>query len=377
MTGDRLHRIAGCDVHVTTSDPRIGARLDEWLAHFAAGAPGPPRERFALDWRVAPRADIPPPAKDARALVDYYYVSGAKEGDRVVFHGIDGSRLELDAHHPRGAALLPEEALDGPPWALRDLASAAITTLLRRQGRFPIHAAAVAGPSAALLIVGPPMAGKTSLALNCVRRGFRWVTDDKLLVTADASGPVHVEGLFRPSNVDPWLGRWFPEFAGLMEREPAHPHSAKRIVDVERYYGPITQPAATPTHLLFPAVVDTGATIVEPLSADGAFGALLEQSPIVNDPGEARAQIGILARLVRQVRAFRVRQGRDLLEDPGRLTALALAMGFELPLPSAWEVPTAGAEGAGGAGEAGGAGGAEAAAREARGGGPETGSGRP
>jgi hypothetical protein len=341
MTGGRSYRIAGCDVFVDAADPVLSARLDEWLLHFAPGLPGPPRARIDLEWRVGPADSAAAPPPSARPLVDYYYVSGWRDGDRTVFVGADGSRFELADEAPRGVGTVPAGALQGPPWALRDLASAALTTLFRRQGRYPVHAAAVASPDAGVgvLIVGPPMAGKTSLALNLARRGFRWVTDDKLLVSATDDGRVQVEGLFRPSNVDPWLGRWFPEFQGLEEREPAHPHSAKRIVDVERYYGRAAIPGVVPTHLLFPTVVDTGPTVAEPLDADGAFRALLEQSPVVNDRGEARAQLALLGRLVRQVRAFRFRQGRDLFESPERLCELAAGMGFDLPLPNSWTAP--------------------------------------
>jgi hypothetical protein len=345
MTGGRLYRIAGCDVVVSADDSILAARLDEWLVHFAPGPPGPPRARVELDWRVAEGAATASPPAGARLLVDYYYVSGWRDGERTLFAGTDGSRLELEADAPRGTGVVPAAALAGPPWALRDLASAALTALLRRQGRFPIHAAAVASPdgAAGLLVVGPPMAGKTSLALNFARRGFRWVSDDKLLVCDAGDGRVRVEGLFRPSNVDPWLGRWFPEFAGLDDREPAHPHSAKRIVDVERYYGRVAVPDVVPTHLLFPAVVDTGPTIVRPLDADAAFRVLLEQSPIVNEPREARIQLDLLGRLARGVRAFRLLQGRDLLEEPGRLRELARTMGFDLPMPPERRPPVPGA----------------------------------
>lgn len=327
--------IAGHPVTVTADDPRLADALRAWLDHFAPGAAGPPRPPFRFDFHVAPETAPFPAPPNGRELVEYFYVRGVIEEGRPVFRGEDGSRLAIDVAGRSADASIPAATLESPPWILRDLFSAGLTWLLRAEGRFAVHAAAVRQGDTGLLIVGPPMSGKTTLALNFVRRGWAWVSDDKVTIESRGGRPL-VTGLFGQSNVDPGLAAWFPELAGLAGRAPAHPHSPKRVVAIGDEYPVGSAPELTPTHLLFPEVIDAGPTRIESLAAPAALAALLRQSPMLNEPATARAQMTLLAATVSGAPAWRLKAGRDLLEDPGRLTVLGRAMGIDVgpPLPA-------------------------------------------
>ena len=71
-----------------------------------------------------------------------------------------------------------------------------------RRGAALLHAAAVARGEAALALAGLAGAGKTSLALELVRRGADFVTNDRLFVTTGPDG-FGCCGVARPPRVNP------------------------------------------------------------------------------------------------------------------------------------------------------------------------------
>ena len=332
-----MFRIAGIEVNLTSDEDAIRNTLTTWidlLATDAAEAPTPDAPTFTIHFTTVPDASIAPPSPTDLPYATYLYVSGFRsEQNRVVFRGTDNSVMTVDIAAGRAECRVPRSALDGPPWPLRDLTNAALTTLLRSRGHYPLHAAALTRGDDALLIVGPPMAGKTTLGLNFLRRGWSWVADDKVLLSRSPDGSVSASGLFRHSNVDPALAGWFPELAGVASRDPLYPHSRKRGIHLEEFYGDRPRTACRPNRILFPQVVDLGPTTVEPLDGTAAFVELLRQTPVENDVPAVRGNLDLLASLSRDARAFRVLMGRDLLEDACRLPELGSDLGLAVGPP--------------------------------------------
>jgi hypothetical protein len=328
-------RLAGCDLSLTL-DPRLEPALLSWLAGFVPGLPDG-AATVSWSWSVVPVTTAVEPPADARPLVDYYYVSGAREGNRIVFRTDGGSWLSFDPATGAARAFVTESAIDDAPWALRDLFSAALTALLRTRDRWPIHAAGLVSSdrSAGVLIVGPPMSGKTSLAINFLRRGWTLLSDDKTLlardgIAGDADAPVQMSGLVRAANVDPMLARHFPELADLVKGAPAHPHSPKRQVRLDRAYDAVHEGWAAVTHLLFPRVIDAGPTLLEPLDSRNALFRLVEQSPLIADRDDAGRQLRLLGALAGAAQGVSLRLGRDLLEDDASLIRLGESLGLPI-----------------------------------------------
>ncbi|HEX7880713.1 MAG TPA: hypothetical protein VF720_14965, partial [Candidatus Eisenbacteria bacterium] len=338
------------EARLDLGDARIARRLIPWVRGFA-GLEAMTRGSVSFTWRVGAAPPIAPADATPGAIADYYHLTGTIEEGRVVYRTTDGGWMALAADGDRVDFLVPESMLTGPDWSLRDLFSAAITSLLRRQGRFPIHAAGVArgaaalatgeagvgSPPAGVLIVGAPMAGKTSLALNFIRRGWTWLSDDKIALEGAAEG-VRMSGLYRPANVDPALARWFPEMSGIESRAPAFPNSEKRSVAIDAIYGHSAfsgadSAPARVTHLLFPRVVDIGPTRLTPLTPGEALVRMMTQSPIHADRDDARRQLALLSRLAGSAAAFAIDAGRDLLDSPDTLVTAGRTMGLAIDLP--------------------------------------------
>lgn len=340
----RTARLAGVDCTFACADPRFFAQLDPWLALFLAEGDDESAAALSFAFDTSPTVAAPPP--DLVPLVEYYYVTGYRRGALLHFRTAEGGWVELDATAGTARGALPEALLSGPPWPLRDLFNAAFTSFLRARGRYALHGAALARPEGGLLIVGSAMAGKTTLSLNLVRRGWQWIADDKIVLRDAEPGAPRAAGLLAQANVDPELARWFPELAGLSRRPPVFPHTTKRAVRLaelaDEGAGTAAPRATTPRWLLFPRVEDLGGSRVTPMTQEEAFLELVRQSPLVNDRAAGRAQLDLLGRLTRHARAWRLVAARDLLAEPECLAALARAM--ELPLDAPRPLRPPGAE---------------------------------
>jgi hypothetical protein len=104
--------------------------------------------------------------------------------DHVVLHTpgslgiVDGVRREATAYVT--TALLADRA-----HARLELIEGMTLTLVSARNRYPVHAAAIARGPAAILLAGPPGAGKSTLAYQAYRRGLRVLTDDAAYVQVE------------------------------------------------------------------------------------------------------------------------------------------------------------------------------------------------
>ena len=219
--------LAGCEAHLDFGDARIAERLIPWVRGFA-GLEATTRGVVSFTWRVGGRRRHRSGADAAPGpIADYYHLTGAMEDGRVVYRTTDGGWMALapaagphrlpisDAMLSRPGLVVARSLQRGPHVA------AAATGAICRSTR-PAWRKYGCG----VLIVGAPMAGKTSLALNFVRRGWAWLSDDKIALESTADG-VRMSGLYRPANVDPGLGRWFPGDGRTSKPAPAPSPTAR------------------------------------------------------------------------------------------------------------------------------------------------------
>jgi hypothetical protein len=104
-------------------------------------------------------------------------------GDLLFTYG-ERARFHLDANQ-RLLTCAPVEA--GLYWQ-RALLTKVLADIALVRGCEALHASAVDSPQGAVAIVAPPGAGKTTLALELMRRGHALLTDDVLTLTAGCDG---------------------------------------------------------------------------------------------------------------------------------------------------------------------------------------------
>ena len=122
-------------------------------------------------------------------------------------------------------------------------------------------------------------------------------------------------------NVTDQTVAFFPE---LRAASPAVLHAGipKRYFFAEELYpAPLGQPCE-PAIILFPEVVDSPHSCLEPLSKKVALEMILPHSLLVYDPVVARREFQALARLVEQADCYRLHFGRDVMDLPWLVTPL-------------------------------------------------------
>jgi hypothetical protein len=193
------------------------------------------------------------------------------------------------------------------------LVSLALLEIASHRGLFGLHAAAVSRDGVGYLLAGASGSGKTSLCLTLVRDGFRYLSDDFVLVTAGASG-VRCMPYFRTSNLDVAWAERFPELSFIHELPSLV--GGKRMLDLEQCYPGSHAAAACPTYLLFPRIVSHADSCVRRITRRDAFCRLLPESRVSGDAHTAETHVRVLERLVRQCETFELHHGRDFLRAP-------------------------------------------------------------
>jgi hypothetical protein len=312
MTAFQLLRDGG---FLLTAHPATIPALRRWLPLSAretdAPAPassGDPGVELRVEQGRAPAADAAAGPADLRLGTAEARVRGAS-CTLSSPHGA-GGRLELSGG--RGALVVPPPTGDAArdeaaEWALYSACTLAAALLLGRAGRALTHAAAVADPAGgAWLLVGDAWAGKTTTCANLLAAGWRYVSDDHVVLSEGADGGVVVEGWPRPFHVDEGWGTGAP--AGR-----------RAAVDPRTRWPGRWLPSAPLAGLLFPRVEPEAATALEPLPAAAALSALLRQSPWLIGDREAAAGVLALLRRAATPPAHRLRLGLDTFADPPRL----------------------------------------------------------
>ena len=182
---------------------------------------------------------------------------------------------------------------------LARVTSFAVCAALRRFGLFDLHSAAVAEPKSGggVLIVGPSGSGKSTLTYQVADAGWSYLSDDEVLLSVN-DGAVEARG-FRSFFA-------LRDTAGLRFKnvfEPAGVFSSTRVSDV------------SPAWILFTAISGAQETRIRKLSQPETMTRLIRACPWgTYDTAIAGANLELLSQLARQVTAFELAAGTDLLE---------------------------------------------------------------
>ena len=185
---------------------------------------------------------------------------------------------------------------------LSRVTSFAVCAALRRFGLFDLHSAGVIEPlsGGGLLIVGPSESGKSTLTFQLATAGWPYLSDDEVLLSLNKS-EVEARGFRSFFAMRETAGTGFRNVF-----EPADVFASRRVSQV------------VPGWLLFTAISVKKETRMVELSKAETMVRLIRACPWATyDTTVAGANLELLSRLARQVKAFDLAAGTDLLE-PGR-----------------------------------------------------------
>lgn len=301
-------------------DRRLCVRADagsldavrRWLPLSAAPADEAPED--AAELRVSTRAGAAAPVPHGEAELRLGAAAARVDGDACVLWGPAGLRGTVALAAGRGALTAPASAGDAAAdaevaWEVYSACTLSCALLLGRMGRALVHAAAAVDPSGgAWLLVGDAYAGKTTTCVNLVSAGWRYLSDDHVVLAPDGEGGVVVEGWPRVFHLDEGFAAGTP----LGIRAPVDPR--ERWPDRWLRTAPLAG-------LLFPRVEAERPTDLEPAHPAGALALLLRQSPwLLADRGAAAGVLALLRRAA-SLPSHGVRLGLDTYADPALLAA--------------------------------------------------------
>jgi hypothetical protein len=270
----------------------------------------------------APPAALPPECQSFEVPRGQCYTSGEEH-----FLDIDGSRIVV---YPPSARLvcvwLGETDHARHPVAIVNTLSYVIQAALRRGGLYVLHAAGAVEPAtgAGFVVVGNSNSGKSSLTIRLASAGWRYLSDDMLVLSGDESGACEAHALRRIFSVSAQslVGC---DLKGLDEAlgAPANSDPTKRKLEPGITFPGSFVESCRPRVLLFPTLTGEAASRVERISSGEAMARLIRQCPWASyDTGTAREHLRVLGMLAKQSDSFTLDAGRDLIEDSTRAPQL-------------------------------------------------------
>jgi hypothetical protein len=196
--------------------------------------------------------------------------------------------------------------------------------LLRPLGFYTLHAAGLVSPAGmGVLVIGPPGSGKSTLALGLIRRGWRYLTDDAVLIHPWCNGVralalrahFYIDACAAPANADLPLGG----------TASGHECDRRRVLLENTALGSQHTRACMPGLLIFPRIVQQDSSVLTPIKHRIAFKNLLDASgPQLFDyyPQTMRQHFEVLKRLLVQSNSLELLAGLDLYHNPEVLVRL-------------------------------------------------------
>jgi len=213
------------------------------------------------------------------------------------------------------------------PEDIEDLLSLVLTTGWRCAGWLPMHAAAVVNGSRCVFLCAPSGGGKTSLAAALIRREWRTLGDDKVLLRIGAGQTVELAALMHHFNLHPKSQEWFVE-VGDLQRFPAYSAwTDKRRVNIADIWSGKAASRGRPTHLVSLARLERGSGVkIAPLSRVEVLSTLLRQTVVPRDRKIAGEILSTVAAAARRLEGLHVEIGEDAYYDPHGLDPLERAL---------------------------------------------------
>lgn len=210
------------------------------------------------------------------------------------------------------------EELDSRSFLFERVLTHGLAAVLRRAGAFELHCAAVTDPatSVSALIVGPSGSGKSTLALQLAESGWKFSSDDVVLLTVsnnliEAFGLRNHFALTDETIARSGLGGLASVLGGRRVGT-----DNKLPLPPQDFFPNQHVPKCVPELLIFAQRTEASSSRFEELDQTQAMKRLIRMCPwTCLDLPMAQQFLDVLGRLSRQCRAFVLYSGTDLLGD--------------------------------------------------------------
>lgn len=316
------YRVHGLGLEVTSNQPQVMEIVHFRLQQFAA--PGRGFIDLTLEFCAVSRVgehSVERPEGRGRPVYEppVGEVLYFDAEDRLFLHLGDQVRGEVVPREGRIRVSYLRKNVENLWLAAHPLLTLCLIELLKRRGRYSLHAAGLRINGQGVLLAGSSGAGKSTLALTLLRTGCGFLGDDLLFLQPGRNG---LTVLAFPDELDltKETAGFFPELE-LLLRLPKPPGRPKHAVHVEEIYEVEFVRECAPGVLVFPQVASTAKSVIQPLSPEAA---LLELVPnvLLTEARSSQTHLDALADLVRESTCYRLETGRDFEALPSLFRSL-------------------------------------------------------
>lgn len=253
-----------------------------------------------------------------------YDVSIFKAGDFVYI--TDGSSMfQLRPNEGTGLAAIHCSFKEKTLLSKYNLFLISLIHLLSPRGIYDLHAAALVRGDLCYLLLGDSGSGKSSATLSLVDQGWRYISDDALLLKSITDG-IEVLTFRKKFFIDPQLVHHYPEITPYIEKL-TNGDGSKRFLDVDSAYPGQFCPKGIPKILIFTSIVSQPKSILMPIDQTCALIKLTNQSSsIFFNRQSAKDHFDVLKQLVCQTESYQLLAGRDLYEEPEKINKVLSAI---------------------------------------------------
>jgi hypothetical protein len=285
--------------------------LAERFAEFPSGRLRPHELRFEFHLvEVEEQHQVQRPTAPSRPFYQ------TEEGEAAYFPSVDvcyldyGGRVKVLCDPILGnckvSVLRPESE---QAWlATHPMFTLPLLEMLKRRGKYGIHAAGFARDGRSVLLPGSSGAGKSTLTLALLRAGYDFLGDDLVLLEPGE----RIEALAFPEPIDLTRNSMslFPELLPLLGagKRTGWPKYQLRASDL--FSATVTW-RTTPVAIVFPRIANAVGSLLMPLASDEAF-LELSGSVFLTEKQSTQRCLATLADLTKNVPAYRMLTGRDL-----------------------------------------------------------------
>jgi len=188
-----------------------------------------------------------------------------------------------------------------------------LVEILKRRGRYNLHAAGFSENGQAILIPGTSGAGKSTLSIALLRAKFDYLTDDMVFLGRGPQG-LTVRGLAEDVDVSDQTLRFFPELDFLLGTSKTAGFTKKQV-RADNVYGTKVVPEARPKVIILPHISGKQTSTITQIESDEALHEILPNM-LLTEQRACQSHLGVFVDLVRQTACYRLETGTDFDHIP-------------------------------------------------------------
>ncbi|KAA3605898.1 MAG: hypothetical protein D8M57_04890 [Candidatus Scalindua sp. AMX11] len=228
------------------------------------------------------------------------------------------SIFKLNLACSRGNGSIDPHFWESPPKYQQEFLMLSLLWLFRNHGLYALHANGLVKDDFGILFLGGSGSGKSTAALSLIRQGWGYLSDDVNLIRHRSDG-IEALAFQKGFSFDPHLSVLYPDLDNPMVPHSLNGH--KRFLDINLLYPDGHLNSCFPRVLIFPKIVSQGKSHISQIEKSKGLIMLIENSGgIMLDKAIVAMQIEILKLLVSQTDCYQLFAGRDLYEEPEKIT---------------------------------------------------------